>query len=206
MGGGRPHAEISAIGVPAHARTDPGLVHGSATVVWSGARPLWSATWVRLRSLRSESGFRDEHTSVPGLRVRPQPDRRDGARGHGVHRGPAAAHRHLGEGQAAAAAADWAPAGRGRAGAAGGPASACPRPWGPSASRATPSGAEPLLCLVPPSMKGSRGGPCAGLSPCPGHSVPSSSSSLDALLNTHQAAGPWGGLLSTLSDTHCGLM
>lgn len=56
-------------------------------------------------------------TCLSGVRVRPEPDWRDGARGGRAHGSPAAAHRHLGEGKAAAAAADRASAGHGRAGA-----------------------------------------------------------------------------------------
>lgn len=64
-----------------------------------------------------DSGVVNKSPSISDLRVCPEPDQRDGARGGGARECPAAAHCHVGEGQAAPAAADRATAGHGGAGA-----------------------------------------------------------------------------------------
>lgn len=124
-----------------------------------GHHPFWTQSrvclflqlWVLARVPCLDSGVMSKDTSVSGLRVRPEPDRRDGARQH-----PAAAHRHVGEGQAASAAAGRAAPGHGRAGAGRG---------APPLKSSPPKGEQP----------GGRGGgaaegvlPFRRVRPCPG--------------------------------------
>lgn len=123
----QPQNQHQPVSGPVGTSTAPGTMRGLGATMRRGlegtqlapgppARSPCLQIWV-LAQVPAWIQVTSKHTCIPGLRVRPEPDQRDGARGRGARQGPAAAHRHLGEGQAAASAAGRAPAGHGRAGA-----------------------------------------------------------------------------------------